>query len=132
MAISQHDPSDPPYNIEKENCLGCDKFIWTDNLIMTCSSCDIIVHAKCAKSLFEFNNLENSWHCWQSLSKPPKYDPFSGLSHDKYDPNSLDDINDLLEISKILKTVVIMTLKLLTSCLNGGIKKQQNSFLFIQ
>ena len=90
--------------IEKEKCLGCNKFIWTHNLIMTCGTCKIIVHAKCSKSLFEFNNITNSWHCWQCLSKPPKYNPFANISHDKYDPNSLDDISDLNEISKILNS----------------------------
>ena len=88
---------------EKEKCLGCKKFIWTHNKIMTCDNCKIVVHAKCAKSLFEFNNISNSWHCWQCLSKPPRYNPFSRLSHDKHDPNSLEDISDLLEISKILE-----------------------------
>ena len=87
---------------EKEKCLGCNKFIWTHNQIMTCENCKLIIHAKCAKSLFEFNNIANSWQCWQCLSKPPKYNPFSKLSHDKHDPNSLEDISDLREISKIL------------------------------
>ena len=32
-----------------------------------------------------------------------KYNPFSELSCDKYDPNSLENIEDLLEISKILE-----------------------------
>ena len=43
---------------EKEKCIGCNKFIWTHNqIIMTCKSYKIIVHAKCSKSLFEFNNI---------------------------------------------------------------------------
>ena len=89
--------------IEKEKCLGCDKFIFIHNKIMTCSSCKAIVHAKCAKSLFDFNNTVNSWHCFQCLAKPPKYNPFSELSNDKHDPNNLEDIEDLQEISKILQ-----------------------------
>ena len=87
---------------EKEKCLGCDKFIWTHNKIMTCNGCKIIVHAKCAKSLFEYNGIANSWNCWKCLSKPPKYNPFSKIAYDKHDPNSLEDISDLVEISKIL------------------------------
>ena len=97
---------------QKEKCLGCDKFIWTHNQIMTCENCKIIVHGKCSKSLFTFNNVSNSWHCWQCLSKPPKYNPFSKHSHDKHDPNSLDDISDLVEISKILQ-----------NCSNYDVKK---------
>ncbi len=70
---------------------------------MTCHGCDTIVHAKCAKSLFEYNNIVNSWLCWQCTSKPPKYNPFSELTYDKHDPNSLENIEDILEISKILE-----------------------------
>ena len=90
-------------NIEKEKCLGCDRFIWTHNKIMTCDGCKTLVHAKCAKSLFEFNSITNSWQCWKCFSKPPKYNPFSKLTHDKHDPNGLEDISDLVEISKVLE-----------------------------
>ena len=57
----------------------------------------------CAKSLAEFNQVANSWHCWQCLSKPKKYNPFAELTRDKYDPNSLEEIEELHEISKILE-----------------------------
>ena len=87
----------------KEKCLGCDKYIWTHNEIVSCNSCMTIIHAKCARSLFNHNHMDNSWHCFQCLSKPPKYNPFSALLHDKYDPNTLADIEDLHEISKILE-----------------------------
>ena len=87
----------------KEKCLGCEKFIWAHNKIMSCSSCKVIVHAKCSKSLFEFNQAKNSWLCWQCILKPPKYNPFSGLTHDKHDPNSLENIDDIHEISNILE-----------------------------
>ena len=69
---------------------------------MTCSSCKVVVHAKCAKSIFNFNNVVQSWHCNQCLEQPPKYNPFAELSHDRHDPNSLEDIEDLIEISNIL------------------------------
>ena len=87
----------------KEKCLGCEKFIWAHNKIISCTSCNVIVHAKCSKSLFEFNQAKNSWLCWQCLLKPPKYNPFSELTHDKHDPNSLENINDIHEISNILE-----------------------------
>ena len=61
------------------------------------------VHAKCSKSIFEFNQVKNSWLCWQCLLKPLKYNPFSELAHDKHDPNSLENIDDIHEISKILE-----------------------------
>ena len=87
----------------KEKCLGCDKNIWMHNEIMSCDSCMTIVHAKCANSLFGYNHIVNSWHCFRCLSKPPKYNPFSALLNDKYDPNNLNDVEDLNEITKIYK-----------------------------
>ena len=82
--------------------MGCDKFIWTHNQIMTCNCCEIIVHAKCAKSLFDYDSVSYSWRCYNCLSKPQKYNPFAQILNDKHDPNSLDDIEDIQEISKIL------------------------------
>ena len=96
---------------EKEKCLGCDRFIWTHNKIMTCNDCKIIVHANCAKALFEFNNITNSWHCWKCLSKPSKYNPFSKFSHDKHDPNSLEDVSDIVELSKVLENCCSFNVK---------------------
>ena len=93
----------PVVNIEKEKCLGCNKFILTHNKIMTCSRCKTIGHAKFSKSMFEFNNIVNSCHCFQWLGKPLKYNPFSELPNEKHDPNSMEDIEDLQEISKILE-----------------------------
>ena len=95
----------------KEKCLGCEKFIWAHNRIMTCSSCKIIVHAKCSKSLFEFNQATNSWLCCQCLSNSPKYNPFSKFTHDKYDPNSLENIEDICEISNILENCTYYSVK---------------------
>ena len=47
--------------------------------------------------------MTNLWNCFQCLSKPPKYNPFATVLNDKYDPNSLNDIDDINEISKILE-----------------------------
>ena len=96
----------------KEKCLGCEKFIWAHNKIISCSSCNIVVHAKCSKSLFEFNRIKNSWLCWQCLLKPQKYNPFSELTHDKHDPNSLENIDDIHEISNILESCTCYDIKL--------------------
>ena len=78
---------------------------------MSCTSCKIVVHAKCSKSLFEFHQSKNSWHCWQCLLKPPKYNPFSELTHDKHDPNSLENIDDINEISNILENCTYYSTK---------------------
>ena len=88
----------------KEKCLGCEKFIWAHNKIISCSNCEVIIHAKCSKLLFEFDQVKNSWLCWQCILKPAKYNPFSDLTYDKHDPNSLENIDDIHEISNILES----------------------------
>ena len=90
--------------IVKEKCVGCQKFILTHNKIMACENCKRIVHAKCARSLFDYDNIKGCWRCWECISlEPKKYNPFSFLVYDKYDPNSLSEIDDLVSISNILE-----------------------------
>ena len=93
----------PHLNCIKENCMGCHKSIMLHNEIITCSSCNKIAHGKCAKSIFEYNQLENSWICFDCGSnKVKRYSIFSTNYFDKYDPNSLHHVEDLQELSKIL------------------------------
>ena len=92
--------------INKERCKGCAKYILIHNKIMKCDSCEIIVHAKCSISLvkFEYDHLQNRWFCWECVSNTPKiYNPFNTMVYDKYDPNNMDNIGDLNEISNILQ-----------------------------
>ena len=78
----------PHLNSIKENCIGCQKSIMLHNKIITCSSCDEIAHAKCAKSIFEYNRLENSWICFDCGSnKVKRYNIFSTSSFDNHDPH---------------------------------------------
>ena len=87
----------------KENCMGCQKSVMLHNKIITCSSCNKIAHGKCAKSIFEFSNVENSWICFDCASNESKrYNVFSMSCFDKHDPNSLHHVEDLHELSKIL------------------------------
>ena len=73
------------------------------NKIITCSSCNKIAHGKCAKSIFEFSNVENSWICFDCASNESKrYNVLSMNCFDKHDPNSLHHVEDLHELSKIL------------------------------
>ena len=73
------------------------------HMFITCSSCcDEISHAKCAKSIFEYNHLENSWICFDyGSNKAKRYSIFSTSFFDKHDPHSLHHIEDLHELSKI-------------------------------
>lgn len=90
--------------IIKNRCEGCQKFILMHNKIMSCETCDRIVHAECVKFNFEFNHLKNCWQCQDCISNNnQRYNPFSTISYDKHDPANLDEIDDLNEISKILE-----------------------------
>ena len=92
-----------PHQMIIENCMGCQKSVMLHNKIITCSSCNKIAHGKCAKSIFEFSNVENSWICFDCASNESKrYNIFSMSCFDKHDPNSLHHIEDLHELSKIL------------------------------
>ena len=92
----------PPRTI-KNKCVGCQKFLLLHNKIMSCESCDKIVHAECAKFNYEYNHLNNSWQCWDCCnSKNIRYNPFSNITYDKYDPANLNEIEDISEISKLL------------------------------
>ena len=102
----------PHPNSIKENCIGCQKSIMLHNKIITCSSCDEIAHAKCAKSIFEYNHLENSWICFEcGINKVKRYNIFSTSSFDKHDPHSLHHIEDLHELSKIDANYLHINLK---------------------
>ena len=62
-----------------------------------------IVHSKCAKNLFQYNQTLDLWQCYACISNTPvRYNPFASvLVHDKHDPVNLDEFEDISEISKI-------------------------------
>ena len=92
-----------PQHTIKNKCEGCQKFILLHNKIMSCETCEKIVHSQCAKNTIEYNHLKNCWQCCECISTSShKYNPFSTLSHDRYDPVKLDEFEDLNEIAKIL------------------------------
>ena len=92
-----------PSSTIKNKCIGCQKFLLLHNKIMSCKSCGNIVHSECAKYNFEFDHLNNSWLCLDcSSNKPMRYNPFSNITHDKYDPTNLHEIEDITEISRLL------------------------------
>ena len=93
-----------PSNTIKNRCTGCQKFLLLHNKIISCQLCQNIVHSECAKYNFEYNHLNNSWICWDcSNSDTKKYNPFSNISHDKYDPTNLNEVDDISEISRLLE-----------------------------
>ena len=90
---------------KKERCLCCQKFILTHNKIMSCQGCSQIFHAECSRTNFEYDHMQDKWSCWQCTANKPKvYNPFNTLVYDKYDPNNLDDIDDIRIISSVLES----------------------------
>ena len=96
--------------VRKERCVGCRGYISTHNKIVVCNSCNIIYHAKCSTRLFEFDHINDLWLCWKCVAnKPQKYNPFISLTYDKHDPNNLEEIDDLTDISNILDSCLLYT-----------------------
>ena len=89
--------------ITKNVCRGCDRFILTHNKIMECSKCETLVHSKCAKNIFEYSQVSDSWQCNDCIANNPiRYSPFASvLVRDRHDPVHLEEIEDVAEISKI-------------------------------
>ena len=94
----------PQGNYIKDKCEGCNKFILLHNRIMTCSTCEIIIHSQCAKNLFQYDHIKNCWQCYKCASNATlKYNPFSTISYDRHDPVNIAEFEDVTEISKILE-----------------------------
>ena len=91
--------------IIKNKCEGCEKFLLLHNKIMTCESCNKIVHSECAEHLFEYDHLRNFWLCWECYNIDNKrYNPFLPMLNDKYDPVQINKSEDITELSKILSS----------------------------
>ena len=87
----------------KNRCEGCNKFLLLHNKIMTCILCEKIVHAECAKYNFSFNHLLNLWQCLECADMDSqRYNPFSSVHLDKYDPVQMHESNDIAELSRLL------------------------------
>ena len=92
------------FNVKREKCGSCQKFILTHNKIMSCETCKTIVHAKCAMEKFEYDHLKDTWLCFECVAnRIDRYNPFEFLTYDKHDPNNLESVDDIIEISNILK-----------------------------
>ena len=87
----------------KNQCKGCDKFILMHNKILSCQSCETIVHSKCSKNLFQYNQTTDCWLCNNCIANQlTRYNPFAPvLIHDKHEPVHLDEFDDISEISRI-------------------------------
>ena len=91
-----------PPKVTKNRCEGCNKFLLMHNRIVSCTTCEKIVHAQCAKNLFNYDHMTDSWLCNCCIStSPPRYNPFTTISYDRHDPVHIDEFEDIIEIKKI-------------------------------
>ena len=90
-------------NLLNQECLGCPKIILFHETVITCANCSAVSHRECKKHAFEFNYINSTWICYKCISnKQIRYNPFNNLLFDEHDPNSLNPMDDLHELSKIL------------------------------
>ena len=87
----------------KQECLGCRKTILLHTTIITCVVCSAMSHSECAKLAFEFKVINGTCMCYECKSnKQIRYNPFKNLLFDEHDPNNLNPMEDLHQLSKIL------------------------------
>ena len=90
-------------NLPKQECLGCQKTILLHTTVIICVICSAMSHSECAKLAFEFNVINSTSICYKCKhNKQIRYNPFNNLLFDEHDPNSLNPMEDLHELSKIL------------------------------
>ena len=72
---------------------------------MSCELCNKIVHSECARYIFEYNHLRNLWQCLEcTKTEKKRYNPFSAINFDKYDPVQITESEDIAEISNVLES----------------------------
>ena len=98
----------------KQECLGCHKIILFHEFetIITCAICSAISHGDCAKLAFEFNHINGTRMCYKCTNtKQIRFNPLNNLLFDEHDPNSLNPMEDLHDLSKILDNCKYYDLK---------------------
>ena len=116
------------FNLPKEKCGSCDKFINIGQFILECEQCTSVIHAKCYK-LSEYTNIDNLWLCALcSASHMQRYNPFmtlhSNVDNKDYSPGKFyesepsDDIDSFQNISNILNDCKSYTKKEINSIIN--------------
>ena len=100
------------FDLPKEKCGSCDKFINIGQFILECEKCTSVIHAKCYK-LSEYKNIDNLWLCpLCSTNHTQRYNPFMTLhgnlaSNDNspgtfYDHDPSEALDPVQNISSVL------------------------------
>ena len=114
-------------NTIKNKCEECQKFLLIHHKIISCKTCQKIVHSHCAKTIFKYNHLQACWQCKSCISSViTKYNPFSTISYDHYDPVNLAEIEDITEMSNIIDSCKRYDVKKFKDFMGSVNKSAQN------
>ena len=93
--------------------------IFKHNKFAICSNCNSIAHEKCAQKTFKFDQIHETWRCWQcNLNQVNRYNPFNKLYRDKHLPDDSNATDEIDSISQILNSCKSYTLKDIDSLTN--------------
>ena len=113
----------------REPCESCCKQIYSHHKVLICSSCNIISHFKCGKSLFTYNQTTDQWLCSNCFTQNlNRYCPFDSICSNKY---LVEDSEAHVEIEKIkncLKNCKIIANKDINSKFFGFPRKPLSVF----
>ena len=101
--------------------------------VMLCQGCNVLYHANCSESSFEFEHVKQTWLCIScNATGSERYNPFAYCSQDKYDPVPAEVTRDLETMSNILKNCSVYNRKELNSMFrkNKQQSKERLSILF--
>ena len=88
----------------KERCHGCSNNVLSHHRFVLCTHCQKICHYKCALKLYNFDQLSDSWSCWECASMAEiKYNPFKSMRYDKYSQSDSENLAEISEIDQILE-----------------------------
>ena len=83
----------------KEVCKGCCKQIYTHQKFLVCNTCHEILHLKCGKKTYTYNQTTNQWSCSNcSINVLNRYNPFESICFNKYlsdEPEAHEEIEKI-------------------------------------
>ena len=113
----------------RELCENCCKQIYVHQKILICSSCNIISHLKCGKSLYTYNQTSDQWYCSSCYQNSlNRYSPFESICYNKYIAEDSEAHAEIEKIKSCLNNCKIITNKELNEKFFGFSKKPLSIF----
>ena len=116
-------------NHKREICENCYKEILIHQKVVICSSCNIISHFKCSKSIFTYNQTSDQWFCGTCQAENLiRYSPFNSIIYNKYAPEDPEAYIEIEKIKNCLKNCRNLSKKDINSQYFGFSKKPLSIF----